>query len=134
MSQNLLETRLEYEFDDSLSYWSEFYGEGRSAGLAFAYLALAYQEPLYRNLSSYLACFGSYEDGILGRIEQIREKVLAAKESGIRVWIVPEDNLSEIQNDKEGCTVIPYRSGPVRKVLNFIAQELAGLTDVCRKN
>ncbi|HWP46363.1 MAG TPA: NACHT domain-containing protein [Candidatus Limnocylindrales bacterium] len=129
MSQNLLETRLEYEFDDSLISWTDFYGEGRSAGLAFAYLALAYQEPLYRNLGPYLACFGSYKDGIIGRVEQIREKVLAAKESGIRVLVIPEDNIPEIQNDREGCRVIKYRSGPVGEALNFVAQELTRLVD-----
>ena len=129
-SRHVLSHYLQYQFSDRLLYWDEFHGEGRSAGLAFAYLALVYTHPEYRPLSPYVACLGTYEDEIVQpRVEHLSAKVAAAKAGGVRIFIVPEAIAADEQVDWQGCEVLTYRSGPIGEVLSQITPKLAGLVD-----
>ena len=122
-----LEEFIEYRFVDALNYWDKFYGEGRSAGLAFAFLAFAYHNPLYRPLAPYLVCFGAYEDGIIKRVEAIQEKVAAAQERGMRILILPESDVSQARDCLQACQIIPYRVGTLREVLDSIVENTESL-------
>ncbi|PON13664.1 hypothetical protein C2W62_33185 [Candidatus Entotheonella serta] len=124
-SQQLMASSLQYQFVDHLMYWREFYGEGRSAELACAYLALAYTQPLYRPLSPYVACFGTYEDElILPHVARLPEKVTAAKANGLRMLIVSSPSTADDLVDWQGCDVITYRPGSLKDVLHDITHAL----------
>ncbi|MBI1930063.1 tetratricopeptide repeat protein [Candidatus Poribacteria bacterium] len=118
-----LEARIEYEFVDALIYWNQFYGEGKSAGLAFAFLAYMYQNPRYRVLAPYLACFGSCDGNMITRVGETRYKVMAAKERGIRVLVLPKDNVHEVSDLIDGCEVIEYDGDHPAEVVKCIAKK-----------
>lgn len=131
--EGLLEEFIEYRFVDALNYWDKFYSEGRSAGLAFAFLAFAYHNPLYHLLSPYLICFGAYEDGIIKHVEAIREKVTAAQERGMRILILPESDVPQAQDCLQACQIVPYRVGTLREVLDSITEDTASLAKRLRE-
>jgi hypothetical protein len=126
-AQYVLEDPIQYFIDVDDLTWNQFYRVEKSAGLALAFLALAYTHPAYRVLAPYLACFGSYEDGIITRVKGVREKVMAAKERGIRFLILPQPNVHEVQSLIAECSIIAYPVGPLKEVLECIAKGLTGL-------
>ncbi len=125
----LLREFIQYQFDDAIIFWNQFYGEGKSAGLAFAFLAYMYQNPRYRVLAPYLACFGSYDGEIITRVEGTRDKVIAAKERGIRVLVLPKNNVGEVSELIDGCEVIEYDGGPPAEVVKCIAKKTKRLVE-----
>jgi hypothetical protein len=122
---------VKYDFDDKLIYAEYFDKEGRSAGLAFAYLALIFKIENCWKLNPYLAFFGSYGvSNEVGPVEGIKEKVKAAKENGVRLLIVEESNASEIQDGSQECVILKYTSGSLEEVLDSILEKLTEVTEV----
>ncbi|MBC8228502.1 tetratricopeptide repeat protein, partial [bacterium] len=123
-----LKDYMEYYYADSLRYWHEFYGEGKSAGLAFAYLALSWNEKFRPYLNPYLACFGSFEDKMIRSVdsESIEAKIQAAKESGIRALILSA-NQAEVIEPIQWGEIITYDRGHLIDVLESIIPQIHNL-------
>jgi hypothetical protein len=120
-----IQNYMEYYYADSLRYFPEFDSEGKSAGLAFVYLALSYYEDLGRILSPYLVCLGSFEDKRIQSMDSksLEAKIKAAKESGIRVLVLPE-NQAEVLSPIEWGEIITYEEGNLIDVLEHIIPKI----------
>lgn len=119
---NLIEYPTQCSFLDPLIFWDEFSGEGRSASLAFAFLSYAYKHSVFRSLSPYIACFGSYQNGLITGVAEIQKKVDAAREAGVRLLVVSQLDRNKIQ-DSDGCQIIEYSIDSVQNVLEYIARK-----------
>lgn len=83
---------------------------GSSAGLMFALDIYRSLHPANRRVYSRVAGTGTIAyDGSVGPIEGARQKVIAAREAGASVFLVPRENYAEIRNTR-GIRIIPVSS------------------------
>ena len=122
---------IQYRFVDSLSNLDCLYLEGRSAGLAFAYLTYAYANSEYvgfKSLSPYVACFGALVGRSIIKVDGIEEKINAAREHGIRILILPKSSLKTLDDIKD-CKIIEYKPDSLDKVLAEIHEPTIELAE-----
>jgi cytoskeletal protein CcmA (bactofilin family) len=113
-----------YDFMDKLSYGSYIKQDGISAGLAFAYLYYCYYSNLDNRLAPYIAwcgCLNGYN--VLGPVTHIGRKIQVAKENGIRVVILPEENKRQL-SPTEDIELIDYPSVSLDQAIDIIRPKI----------
>lgn len=116
---------------DELAFHSDLQHEGRSAGLAFAYLTHAYRNSGDNRLAPYIAWFGSLDGGdILGPVSNIETKIQIARENGIRIAVLPEANRAQIEEISD-IQLITYPTMSLRKVIGKITASICQIHGNC---
>ena len=111
---------LKYDFMDELAYCTAIEHKGSSAGLALGYLAHAYHNSLDNRLAPYIAICGSLSgDDTIRPVSNIDTKVRVAKENGIRVIVLPEENIAEL-GKVDDVHLIGYPTAHLDKVIDHI--------------